>query len=449
MKKIMMILLAILAINQAAEAQAFYKKFKPSTANVGYKKVRGAKEQCIQELRYADTNVVGNGVLNLSRNTYYTYTGSRGNNGITKSFNFFPNLDLVVTNFDSARSPVDFNTGADSSLILQNFDASDRLLKTVTLVYNMGVLDTQSVLLYKYSGTNTVADSVSTIIPMQGSTPSSIVVNQISANRVDSSTVFADLFGGGLAPLFFSKFLYDANGNTISTTEIFSVFGFGQVTRSTYSYLSNNLLDSITSFEGPSVPALKITQTVGIDYNGTFTAGNWTSRDSVARIDGLVSFKLDAAKNMIENVGYDVDTVGVATKSDSTLLSYTANNNLLTSKQWGSNLSGSAWQATDSARFIYKPIIQASTNTFNSIQSLSILPTIVINTAFVHYQTTHMQKAVLTVTNAAGAVLYTQNLSTLNGNTIVPVDVSNFANGMYHASIVTEDGSKANIRFVK
>jgi hypothetical protein len=446
MKKIVIVLLASLAINQAAEAQSFFKKYKSKITSSTYKKVRGAKEQCIEEFRYNDTSSAGNGVLTLVNHTNYTYAGNRGSNGIKKSYNFFPDLASYRPDFDSALSDVNFPSGGDSALALQSYDAQDRILTQIFLSLDGGMIDTTTITRYTYTGTNTFADSTIINTPSQAPFGTSITVNKISSNRIDTAIQLIN-FGAGLLPVFTTSFLYDVNNNIIQETQKSEIFGSIDYSRTDYQYLSNSLLDSLAFFEGSSLVSLALTQTVGFNYNGSNSAGTWIGRDDMSIVDGFANFKLNAAKNVIEYVGYEVDN-GDTVKSDSSIFVYTPFDNLTYYKQYGGDASGFNWQAVDSARYIYKPIIQAAINNTNSIYGLSILPTKVTNTAYVHYQTTQMQKANLTITNINGVVLHQQSLSALNGNTIVPVDVSNFANGIYNATIISEDGSKASIRFV-
>jgi hypothetical protein len=447
MKKILILILASIALAQTAKAQGFPNNYRPKIGDMNNKKVRGAKEQCIEDFRYTDTSALGSGTLILVRHTKYSYTGNRGSNGLKKQYNFYPDLNAYIPDFDRAVSDIDVQSNADSVITLYSFDAQDRIIKKVFISFNGTFIDTSTVTLYKYTATNTVADSIIELMPLAGATPISITANKVSLNRIDSTTQIMNM-GSGQTFTSSTEYLYDANGNIKEQTLMIDIFGTVYYLRSTYLYLSNNLLDSITVLEGPDLVSLAKSSTVGFNYNANFTSGKWINKDFAGVTDQFANFKLDASGNMLESTVYSVDGIDTL-KSDSTIYSYTPHNNLNFHKQYNSDIDGLYWKAYDSVRYIYKPIFATAINTTAAIQGLSVLPTKVTTNAYVHYQTTQMQKATLTITNMSGVVLHQQNLSALNGNTIVPVDASNFANGMYNATIVTEDGSKASIRFVK
>jgi hypothetical protein len=451
MKKIFSMMLLGTFLATAVQAQFFGEKKKTKSKSYSFsnaKKTRGALERCIEELRYEDTTQNSLGTLTLVHQQFYEYSGTRGSNGITKAYGIFPEISEGAPSFDKAKRTVDVNSPYDSTIFLQNYDAQDRLLVSKEIYYTGTTIDTYSTVTYIYSGSNKIPDSVLTLVPSFSPTLFSMQINKISANRIDTAITYYD-FGTGLLPVVEDVNIYDAASNVISKTTA-SNFGFGSTTydRELISYLANGLVDSITILSGTNIATLSTDNTVSIDYNANYSTGKYVTYDVIKDATEFGNFDIDAAKNVTKIVSFEID--GADTLNvDSSLYSYTVNNNLVTYNTWNGGNTGTSWQPYDSARLKYQPIIYASIGQVKSIENLSVLPTVVTNTAYVHYATNKMTKAKMIVTNNIGAVVYSKNLEALNGNTLVAVDASNLAIGTYNVMVTAEDGSSASTKFAK
>jgi hypothetical protein len=428
---------AILSCSLISNAQSSFLKTLHNATSINNltssKKIRGG-DQLMNVENYATSPTNPN--LSLSNVSSYKYNLPKP---ASTSFEFDMFANEVEGKAEEIKNITGLNSNTDSALVLQTFDGNNRVLVSKRLSLTSGLMLMDSTV-YKYTGNNINADSISTF-DAAGILLNLLVYN-VTNNKVIKFVNFGDDGNGNFTKINEENYTYNINDKI---SKISSPVDFGGVPANivqTYTYnSSNNLLDSFGIVADLGLIKLAIS---GFKFlyntNNTGAYGRiWSANQAGTGMDLTQSAIIDLnSDKKITRVLSKSNTGVDSLITDESYFTFTTNGNLLSTYDRTYDSTTNTWlPVIDSTYYTYLPytIPVGIANVAKNITNASCIPNPVNDNAFIHYSSNKVQNAQIILTDVLGKTIVNSAAQLVNGNGLIPIDMRSCSSGLYYCQI--------------
>jgi hypothetical protein len=446
-KAVLFCMLTVCSIT--AFAQTWHQVSKSNLKNLlklNQKQTRGTNERCVEINYYSDTSFNGMPVV-LNEKSILSYSGNRKSKNIV-----FSNLIAYDVANDCDKSVKYYglsSQSSDSTIVLSNYDNTDRKVFSATTIFNGSGFDTSEFTKLTYSGLNKIDDTSALYINNPLPQLVYLTVNKISNNNIDTTLEFYDA-GTGFKMQNKNAFKYNAQGQIIEQQRI-NPNQFGMPTgKSVFVYNASDLYDSILEYNFV-INNFVLTGTNKFYYDASNTNGRsylWSATN--VKIDG-VRFLLNSDKLITMLESYSFNTPTDSSFESLEKMEFNTNGNL-TKLINQSSIDGNLpiYVTNDSTIYTYKPFFPlAFVNNTKTISSLSCYPNPIQNMANFFYNSTAIKPMQIIISDAFGKIVYCNKLQSVNGNSFISVPMEHMQAGNYVCSIFVDGQIQESIKLQK